>query len=899
MSSIVFSADLNTSKLNSSIKESKKNVAEWAKDVEKSGEQADRGLDKMSKSFKDAISEQKKLVKSIENDVKDLQRAYDNATAGKSKLEAYSNLRSAQKSLAEEQGTLLGLQNQQVEGNQRLEESHTSVITSLGKWALGLATVGAAMKLFKGVIESTETTAHFWHTTISQAKAVLDVFLKSIATADFNDFGKRLKDSVTSAKKFVEDMEYISNVRRQYTLEELDLQNEIGVQREIAYANDNVSNEKKLEAMDRVLSLMQQKANLEIDIAKKTQEAVADKTAGVNKMTEEELRFAIENYDKIVEVGEKYNRLKKVDEEYQKGLKRGLGENQYVHTAGMGSPLASVSKEGIEEIRKEIDKLGPDAAKLGAIEQKLGEVNSKERQAVFESIKAVKEANNQIYAERRLIVRRKGAIENEIITANKKALEEAKDLQFQIDKQSKLLSEAVKVGNTEEAKSISAKIVLLKEELKVREKLVKAYITAAGVEGMPLPAQLQLPGMPSVIPATGKNKSWDKLRSEMSSLQDPNKKVIEQNEKRQKGYNEATEESLEKQFELRKQITSALGEFVNRLSDVLGLDEDTARFLSETMDSIQRAASGDFIGAGLSMLTAVLSALPNHAKRFEEEIAKMNNLLEEQQRLIDLASRTGGEQEARQSEINVLKAEWEKLQKEQAYWTRKFENSIGGIFYGKRKKNMEYFTQAAQDAKVAYEEALQDFDDFISGGTTQNTISEAIAQGFREGKTSVDDFADYLNTILLDAVTEIFKAKTLLPLINEQLYPIITEALDNGIIDKQEAEIINKTTDDLINSVAGKWKDATANLDLGLGSPAGLSGVIRRELTEETGSELLGIFRRSADDTRAIKDYSMAGVTHLVNIEKNTFDTVARLDTAIIELKNISSNTKSSYAAVI
>ena len=40
-----------------------------------------------------------------------------------------------------------------------------------------------------------------------------------------------------------------------------------------------------------------------------------------------------------------------------------------------------------------------------------------------------------------------------------------------------------------------------------REKLVKAYITAAGVEGMPLPAQLQLPGMPSVIPSTGKNKS--------------------------------------------------------------------------------------------------------------------------------------------------------------------------------------------------------------------------------------------------------------------------------------------------------------------------------------------------------------------------------------------------------
>lgn len=891
MASIVFHADLNTSKLDSSIKESKKTVGEWVKDIEKAGDQAEQGLGKMTRSFKEAISEQKNLVKSIEKDVKDLQKAYENAIAGKGKQEAWDNLRGAQKALAEEQGTLLNLQKLQVESNQRIDTSQTSVIASLGKWALGLATVGAAMKLFKGVMESTETTAHFWHTAISEARTVLDVFLKSIATADFSDFGKRLKESVSSAKKFVEDMEYISNIRRQYTLEELDLQNEIGAQREIAYANDNVSNEAKLAAMDKVLEKMQQKADLELDIAQKTQEAVADKTAGVNKMTEEELRYAIENYDKVVEVGEKYNRLKRVDEEYQKGLKRGLGENQYVHTAGPGSPLASVSKEGIDEIRKEIDKLGPDAAKLGAIEKKLGEVNSKERQAIFESIKAVKEANNQIYAERRLIVRRKGAIENEIIAANKKAQEEAKDLQLQVDKQTKLLSEAVKTGNTEEAKSIAAKIVLLKEELSVREKLVKSYITAAGVEGMPIPAQSQIPGMPSVIPASGKNKSWDTLRREMTSLQDPNKKVIEQNEARQKGYNKATEESLERQRELRDRIAQSIGEFVNRLSDALGLDQQTAKLLGDTMDAIQRAASGDFIGAGLSMLTGVLSALPDHAKRFEVEIQKMNDLLEEQQRLIDQAGRIGGEQEARQAEINTLKAEWEKLQKEQEYWTRKFDNSIGGIFYGKRKKNMEYFTQAAQDAKVAYEEALQEFDDFISGGTTQNTIADAIAEGFREGKSSVDDFADYLNNILLDAVTGVFTKEVLGEEINK-LTANIGEYLKDNKLTTDERDALKKEFQEIAASKEQLWKDLSGELDLGsIGSPKGLTGIVG-SLTEDTGSELAGLMRRISDDVRVSRDYSKAGITHLAAIDTNTYNTVEELKKAVIELKSINSNTK-------
>jgi hypothetical protein len=77
--------------------------------------------------------------------------------------------------------------------------------------------------------------------------------------------------------------------------------------------------------------------------------------------------------------------------------------------------------------------------------------------------------------------------------------------------------------------------------------------------------------------------------------------------------------------------------------------------------------------------------------------------------------------------------------------------------------------------------------------------------------------------------------------------------------------------------------------------PAGLAGQIRREITEETGSELAGLIRRQSDDLRVVRDYTKSGVTHLIKIEKNTQDTVFELQKAVTELKDINKNTKQAY----
>ena len=90
---------------------------------------------------------------------------------------------------------------------------------------------------------------------------------------------------------------------------------------------------------------------------------------------------------------------------------------------------------------------------------------------------------------------------------------------------------------------------------------------------------------------------------------------------------------------------------------------------------------------------------------------------------------------------------------------------------------------------------------------------------------------------------------------------------------------------------------------------SGLTGAIRRELTEETGSELTGLFRGQYDITKRHFDSFEAyfeaekkhhnSVLNLItintNIEQNTANTVARLNKLIEVSEDIASNTKEHY----
>lgn len=120
-------------------------------------------------------------------------------------------------------------------------------------------------------------------------------------------------------------------------------------------------------------------------------------------------------------------------------------------------------------------------------------------------------------------------------------------------------------------------------------------------------------------------------------------------------------------------------------------------------------------------------------------------------------------------------------------------------------------------------------------------------------------------------------------------------------------------TDDFNEALAAAQQEA-ANFGFEVFKPEdkdkpGLAGQIRRELTEETGGELLGLFRGQYDVTRRLLEateiyYEKENKHHdaLLNlialttlIEAHTGDTVVELQTAIVELRKIADNTQKIY----
>jgi tape measure domain-containing protein len=479
--------------------------------------------------------------------------------------------------------------------------------------------------------------------------------------------------------------------------------------------------------------------------------------------------------------------------------------------------------------------------------------------------------------------------------------EEILTLDDKIAEQEELLQKAIADSNKEEIKAISDRIVALQNELYLREKIKKEAIAASIARAEPITkistgikktfgtkVEGTLAGAPDAF-AEDRYIPGTKMLSEAGK-----KKQERESEKIRKEQEEADEQRIRNQEQLLKGATQLTYEMGRQL----GMSEEELQTLGSMLDVFERMATGDYIGAGISMISLLIQSIPSEAAEFEAQIGRINRLLEKQQRLIELSQRTGGTEQAMRDDLDLqtqaiaeMIARRDKIQRYggEWWWSNK-----------KTKKEIEELNIMIEEAQNNLEDAQLALDDFLAGNVTQNTIADALAQGFQDGKASVNDFADYMNDILLNAVTDIFKKQTLLPLINEQLYPIITEYLEDGILTDDEAKVINDTTNNLVNSVMEKWKASTEGLNLGEGAAitGRLSGQIQRSITEDTGTELAGLMRKISDDNRMNRDYNKLSVEHLIGIEANTYQTVAELKLAVAELKTISTNTKPAYSGI-
>ena len=333
MASIKYSAELDTTKLDKSIKDSNKTIGDYAKNVEKAGGEMDKAFDKTTKNLKESIREQKELIKSIERDIKDLQKAFDDSIGGTAKLAVWKDLKAAKQALAEEQARLSDLQREQD------ESQYPKIINSVKKWAAGLVTLTAVIKTTKAIIQSTETTILKFESAVAQAKAGVGYFFKAIASGDWSNFLKNLEAAINGAKDYTEAIASLTNKQNEQKIKSSELDKKIGALRDETYDRSAENYENRKNALEEIIKLEREKYTQEAELAKKAYEINLKKAATDSGLSEKQIEHFITEYsslEELIDKGEEYNKLTKlmwgpgVNNEYLESLekaRKALGEN--------------------------------------------------------------------------------------------------------------------------------------------------------------------------------------------------------------------------------------------------------------------------------------------------------------------------------------------------------------------------------------------------------------------------------------------------------------------------------------------------------------------------------------------------------------------------------------------
>lgn len=240
-----------------------------------------------------------------------------------------------------------------------------------------------------------------------------------------------------------------------------------------------------------------------------------------------------------------------------------------------------------------------------------------------------------------------------------------------------------------------------------------------------------------------------------------------------------------------------------------------------------------------------------------------------------------------------------------------------GKLKGKEKEDFEDLKKLREEldkAGISASELGRQLDEMVTG-TNLDSLSTMLADLFKNGKDAAKDFGKSFEQIVGQAVLNSFKFSV----IEKQLEPLldyltnITKGAKIPTSDEIKAAV--EMSKDIAGKIAGDWTAVQSILDeAGLGSA--LSGAagneqgltsnkVSRQLTEETGSELAGLWRGMYDigkkqyetlvkmDLNLVRTADTATQTldRLNKIEQNTASTVTRLDDAITELKAINKNT--------
>ena len=320
------------------------------------------------------IALQRQLIREIGGDIANLQNNLNRATTPQAKKDINADLLVARSTLAEQKAVLIGFQGEQVKANLAEEASQGGLISSLGKWAIGLFTVAAAMKIGKDIIESTEGTAKQFEFAVSAAENGLSYFWKTLATGDFSNFFSNMEKAIETGYKYAEMMHEVkegtwaqsmkeADMLKTNTQLEIDLRNtDLPKDVRLKAGEERIANEKVLaagrikvaqEELNAAMMIAEDRSNIDTEVydaEKRRDDKTYDqkfKLLNILKKVNAETRMQAEGYNQDLD------KIKKVD-------KPGLFNGEFKALSADDIENATAARARIKNVSEEV-KLYADA----------------------------------------------------------------------------------------------------------------------------------------------------------------------------------------------------------------------------------------------------------------------------------------------------------------------------------------------------------------------------------------------------------------------------------------------------------------------------------------------------------------------------------------------------------
>lgn len=182
-----------------------------------------------------------------------------------------------------------------------IQKTSKSVISSLGTWVKGFASITVAITAFKKILESTDKLSDQFAKTLNGWKEGFSAMARAIANNDFKDFFANVKAAVAEGQRYAETEDKIDDAERALKIRIAENKTELIKLRD-AQNDATKSNEYRIKKGQEAEELIKKNAKDEIELAQMRYDNELQNAAFKAKTTKD----VIENYLKHLSLIELY-----------------------------------------------------------------------------------------------------------------------------------------------------------------------------------------------------------------------------------------------------------------------------------------------------------------------------------------------------------------------------------------------------------------------------------------------------------------------------------------------------------------------------------------------------------------------------------------------------------------